>query len=312
MKRVLVTGGTGFIGRQSIEPLVRLGYEVHAAVRRPPAQGPATGVMWHEADLLDPQVAMSLMKAVRPSHLLHLAWYAEHGKFWAAPVNVEWVEATLRLVRTFAAAGGTRAVLAGTCAEYDVATGFCSEAVTPLRPHSLYGAGKLAVERVIAAASEGLAVSYAWGRVFFLYGPHEHPNRLVSSVIRSLLQGEPAMCSHGRQLRDFLHVADVASAFVHLLDSEVEGPVNIGSGVPHFIGTVSEHLGAMTGRSDLLRMGAVGVAPDEPPLILADVRRLTNEVGWRPHWTLDTGLRATLEWWQEELLATGGRGGPRP
>ena len=74
-------------------------------------------------------------------------------------------------------------------------------------------------------------ISFAWGRIFFLHGPGEHPDRLVPSVTRALLAGEPARCTDGRQVRDFLHSSsDAAHAFAALLALRVEGPVNIASG----------------------------------------------------------------------------------
>ncbi|WP_421021629.1 NAD-dependent epimerase/dehydratase family protein, partial [Klebsiella pneumoniae] len=84
---------------------------------------------------------------------------------------------------------------------------------------------------MLTAYASQTGLSATWARLFFMYGPGEHPNRVTSSVILSLLQGKSAQCSHGMQIRDFLHVADVASALVTLLDSDVTGPVNIGSGV---------------------------------------------------------------------------------
>ena len=119
------------------------------------------------ADLLAPGLAEALVREVRPTHLLHLAWYAEHHAYWTAPQNLDWVGASLRLVRAFAEQGGTRAVLAGTCAEYDWTQGVCVEGATPIRPRGLYGVAKDAVRRVVEAFAAGAGLSAAWGRIFF-------------------------------------------------------------------------------------------------------------------------------------------------
>jgi nucleoside-diphosphate-sugar epimerase len=291
VSRVLVTGATGFIGRGTLAPLRALGYEVHAVARR---ERSGAGITWHVADLLDPDATARVVAAARPSHLLHLAWYAEHGRFWTSPENVRWVEATLALMRAFTAAGGRRAVIAGTSAEYDWDHGFCSEAVTPLRPATLYGIAKDATRRVASAAAEQAGVSLAWGRVFFLYGPGEHPDRLVASVARALMEGRPAETSSGIQVRDFMHVDDVAGAFAVLLDSGAEGAVNIASGEPVRVREVVEELARAAGRPDLPRLGALPDRAGEPPLLVADVRRLRDEVGFTPAWSLPAGLAQTL------------------
>lgn len=294
MTRVLVTGGSGFIGRQALPALLARGHEVHAVSR---AGAGDERVVWHAADLLHPGAAERVVAEARPARLLHLAWYAEHGRYWTSPENVRWVEASLALLRAFAAAGGERAVMAGTSAEYDWAHGFCSEGVTPLRPATLYGAAKDGLRRVAAAAAEQAGVALLWGRVFFLYGPHEHPERLVASVARALLAGRPAPVTSGAQRRDFMHVADVGGAFAALVDSGVTGAVNVASGEPVAIRNVVEELAALAGRPDLPRFGELPDRPGDPPLIMGDVRRLRDEIGFVPGHSLRSGLAATLEWW---------------
>ncbi|MGH2979490.1 MAG: NAD-dependent epimerase/dehydratase family protein [Solirubrobacterales bacterium] len=278
MSRVLVTGATGFIGSHALRALEERGHEVDAVT----------------ADLLDPGTAEEIIRAARPTHLLHLAWYAVPGKFWTAPENEAWVEATLRLLRDFYAAGGERAVGAGTCAEYDwTSGGLLSETDTPLRPATLYGRAK--AETFTAASELG---ELAWGRIFFLYGPREHPDRLVSSVARRLLAGEEAQTSAGTQVRDFMHVADVAAAFAALVDSDVTGAVNIGSGEPVTVRAVVEEVARATGRHDLLRVGALPQREGEPAELVADVRRLRDEAGFEPRYDLRSGIADTVAWWR--------------
>lgn len=299
LKRVLLTGAGGFIGRHCLPILHDAGFEVHALSRDQRESG--NGVHWHSVNLFEDGAAERLLAEVRPTHLLHLAWYAEPGRYWNAPENFQWVRASLALLQAFAEQGGQRVVMAGTCAEYDWHHGWCSEEVTPLVPATVYGTCKHSLQAMLASYSRQYELSSSWGRIFFLYGPHEHPSRLVSSVIRSLLRGEPALCSSGEQVRDFMHVADVASVFVALLDSGVQGPVNIASGEAMAIRDVVERIAAKLGHPELLKLGARPVSAQEPPLLLADVRRLKNELGWQPAVSLDSGLEQTIAWWRKQV-----------
>src|SRR5712671_2660263 len=185
MKKVLVTGASGFIGRHCLPLLVSGGYEVHALSRRLHTNTALQNVSWHEADLLRPGGAADLIGQVRPDSILHLAWYAVPGKFWEARENVDWVRASLELLCAFADSGGKRIVAAGSCAEYDSAAGECLENLTPLLPRTLYGTSKFAFERLLLSSGEQTGLSSASGRIFFLYGPNEHPSRLVAYAIQS-------------------------------------------------------------------------------------------------------------------------------
>ena len=194
MKRVLVTGATGFIGRHCLPLLSEGGYEVYAVSSKEPKEN-QSGVHWHQVDLLDIGFAAQLIATVRPTHLLHFAWYAVPGEYWSSLENFHWVQASLGLLQAFEKAGGRRVVMAGTCAEYDWTYGYCSEQRTPLLPSGAYGACKHSMQIMLDGFARQTRISAAWGRIFFLYGPHEHPHRLVSSVICSALKREPIRCS---------------------------------------------------------------------------------------------------------------------
>ena len=225
--RVLVTGATGFVGRAVVPLLQKRGFEVHAVGRTEPLH---SGLTFHAADLLASAQVSTVVAAVRASHLLHLAWYAEPGLYWKSARNLDWVAASLHLVRGFAEAGGRRVVVAGTCAEYEWGSPRFYETQSACVPATLYGAAKDGLRRLLEAYAEVAGLSLAWGRIFYLYGPCEKPGRLVSDAIQRLLAGERFPTSEGRQKRDFLHIADAAAAFATLLDGSVGGPVNIGSG----------------------------------------------------------------------------------
>jgi nucleoside-diphosphate-sugar epimerase len=166
---------------------------------------------------------------------------------------------------------------------------------------SPYAAGKLALQRALAEFSSREQLSAAWGRIFFQYGPYEHPERLVASVIRHLLKDQPALCTHGRQVRSFLHVADVGAAFVRLLDSEVQGPVNIGSDERTSLAGIIEGIARLIGRPELVRLGARSAPAGEPPILIPDVHRLRDELHWQPRFTLAEGLADAIAWWRNQL-----------
>lgn len=299
MKRVLITGASGFIGRHALKPLSLRGYDVHAAARLP--QQTAAEATWHQCDLMDAYAVERLMADVQPTHLLHLAWYTEHGKFWSAPENVDWVGASLQLLRAFQGRGGRRVVMSGSCAEYEWNEQICRENGTPLNPVTLYGVCKNALRTIAERFAVQSGLSFAWGRVFFLYGPHESPERLVPFVTRRLLDGQPVPCTSGEQRRDFMHVEDTAAAFVGILDSDLEGAVNIASGDAVSVRDVVHALATTAGRTDLLRVGELPDRPSEPRLLAADITRLRSELDWKPRWPLAAGLANTVDWWREQL-----------
>lgn len=300
MKRVLLTGGTGFVGRQTVDAFLVRGFDVHMAVlpgEVATVAAPA-GTTIHACDLFDPDGVRSVMRAVCPSHLLHLAWYVVHGKFWTSPENHRWTQASLDLLRAFAKGGGQRAVMAGTCAEYDWSQGMCREDVTPLAPRTLYAECKTALHQSVEEFTQIASVSTAWGRIFFLYGPGEAPARMVPSIILPLLKGQRAACRSGSHVRDLLHVSDVAGAFVALLDSDVCGAVNIASGRPTTLGQVAETIARILEKRQMLDVQESQPQPDNPATITADTRRLNEQVGWRPALSLEQGLQQTIDWWK--------------
>ncbi len=282
--RVLVTGATGLIGRQVVAPLRAAGYEVVALSRS--GQG---GIA---CDLLDWQALDRVVAEVRADHLLHLAWHDGEGR-WTSPLNLDWVAATLRLLRAFATAGGRRAVLVGSCAEYDWAEPVLSES-SALKPATLYGSAKAATGMVALAGAGAMGLSLAWARVFFCYGPGEPKGRLLGDLISGLSQGLRVPCTDGLQERDFLHTADVGAALAAVLASEVQGAVNIGSGVATPVRQLILTVAARMGRPELVELGARPRPADDPARIVADIARLRGEVGFRPRHDIASGVDAVL------------------
>jgi len=303
-KKVLVTGASGFIGSHTLSPLLDRDYDIHA-VSFNSTGTPLPGVTWHHCDLFNPSSVATLIQATRPTHLLHLAWSMVPGGMAEPREHLRWLRASVELVRRFQLSGGRRMVVAGSCAEYDWQCGHCVEDVTPLTDESAYGICKSTLGMICEDYSSSLECGGAWARPFFVYGPGERVPRFVASIVSALVRRKHAHCLHGEPSRDFLHVADVASAFAALVDSDVSGTVNIGSGRPVPLKTIAEYIARRLDATDLLQVGGRESGRHEPPLVYADVTRLTQQVGWLPAYDLERGLDDTIAWWQRQLKVKG-------
>ncbi|WP_327754946.1 NAD(P)-dependent oxidoreductase [Sphingobium sp. SJ10-10] len=293
--KILVTGCSGFVGRHVIAQLTSEGATVVGSSR---TAMKLIGAEHVAANLIIPGAAAALIDQVQPTHLLHLAWNAVPGKFWDAPDNLDWCAASLALIRAFHDSGGRRAVLAGSCAEYDwTGDGRLDERTSPTDPATLYGVTKDALRRMVLRDADHHGHSVAWGRIFWLYGPGEAAGRLVSDVAVALRDGGKPEVSSGTQRRDFLHVADAAGAFISALRSDYQGIFNVcsGTGVP--VGDVVRTLSEAMGRPESVRFGARPTNPHEPPLLYGTVDRLHSDLGFRPVFGLREGLADTARWW---------------
>lgn len=225
--KVMLTGATGFVGRYVAKELERQGIEYMSLQR-----GMANDARAIQMDLLGTNELESLFQGFEPTHLVHLAWYAEHGKYWDSGLNLQWIIATKRLVEAFCSSGGQHVVITGTCAEYDWSHGYCVEDVTPLKPKSLYGICKDTTRRIIELTVEKQGVSMSWARVFFPYGPGEASQRLIPSLF-SAFKGEVMPFGvNASSYRDLLHVEDAARAILACAQNNFLGAVNICSGIP--------------------------------------------------------------------------------
>jgi len=289
---VLVTGAGGFLGRHCLRALLGRGFDVHAVGRTAPGD-PRVG--FSPVDLHDAPAVAAVIRGVRATHLLHLAWEVTPGKFWQSPNNLDWVAGTALLVRAFAEAGGRHAVFAGSCVEYDWSVGGVYTEDSPSASRTLYGVCKDATRRVVQSYCGNAGVRWAWGRVFFPYGPGEPADKLVTATIRALKAGRPTRSSAGTQVRDFIHAADAAEAFAVLVDSSVQGIVNVGTGVGTAVADVIRTLGRIAGRPDLVRLGDLPTNPSEPATLVADARRLTGELAWKARFNIADGLRDTFD-----------------
>ena len=298
--RILLTGATGFIGSNVARILVNQGHELCIPLRSDSntfrIQDILPRLMRVTADIFSTTSLASVLAAHKPEMCIHLAWYAEPGKYLNATENLSALSGSLALAAQLSKSGCSRFVGVGTCFEYNTTVGLLAED-TATMPSSLYGASKLALGIVLQALQKTSGMSTAWVRLFYQYGPFEDERRLIPAVITALLNGKPARLTSGRQIRDFLHVTDVAQAICKVAHSNLDGPVNVGSGVPVSVADIAARIAALIGRADLLKLGSLPDRPGDPPFVCAINHRLVS-TGWSQEFDLTTGLRHTIDWWR--------------
>jgi dTDP-6-deoxy-L-talose 4-dehydrogenase (NAD+) len=268
---VTLTGATGFVGRQVVRVLLERGCHVRLIVRDPTRLGEvqaSSAVEVVQTDDLFAEKPERLRVMLADSEtVIHAAWYTEPGKYLTSPLNLDCLAGTLNLVRAFSAGGGKRFVGVGTCAEYDLTAGLLTPD-TPLAPTSLYAACKASAFQVIDRYLESEQVSFAWCRLFYLYGQGEDELRLVPYIRKQLEAGKEALLTSGGQIRDFVDVEDAGRMIADIALGHSEGAVNICSGKPVTVRELAERIADEYGRRDLLRFGAKPHNLFDPPKVV--------------------------------------------
>lgn len=294
MKKVLLTGSTGFIGSQVTAELLRRGYEVHALVY-PPFAPEQPHLVQYEMNLLDSKAVDEFLSQHNFESLIHLAWYVG-PKCHVHNLNMDWIVASLNLLQSFAKYGGKTFVGAGTCSEYEYKYGYLQEDSTPTDPQTLYGNGKNAVYNIAKVYCKQNGITFKWPRIFNLYGPNEKPQRLMPSVINSCLKGEDVLVSDCLKFQDYLHVEDTARGIVDVFESEIEGAVNICSGKPVQLREIVNKIAEYTDFKGQILWGAIPAAFGDD-LVVGNNEKLKS-IGWEPKYSLEDGLKQTINWWR--------------
>ncbi len=269
--KVLLTGGTGFVGRQILHAVAAGGSSLRLVVRS------GSELPLDPAWKVDPLVETSDLFA-QDHHwwrevcegvdrVIHCAWYAEPGKYLQSSKNIDCLIGTLELAKGAVAAGVSRFVGIGTCFEYDLAPGLLSTE-TALKPCTPYAAAKAAAYVSLSQYLLEEGVEFAWCRLFYLFGAGEDPRRLVPYIRQQLDCGKEAELSSGTQVRDFLDVVVAGQQIAKVTMGNIQGAVNICSGVPITVRQLAEQIADGYGRRDLLRFGA---RPDnlvDPPCVV--------------------------------------------
>lgn len=267
----LLTGATGFVGRQTLKALIERGTRVRLVVREDKQdqfndQDGIEGVLTTK-DMFAENTGWWAEACEGIHTVIHVAWYAEPGKYLQSAKNIECLSGTLQLAKGAVEAGVRRFVGIGTCFEYDLSGGTLSTD-TPLRPLTPYAGAKAAAFMALSQYLPEQGLEFAWCRLFYLYGEGEDQRRLVPYLRAKLAAGEVADLTSGTQIRDFLDVYEAGQMLSDVSLGSHQGPINICSGVPVTVRQLAEQIADEYDRRDLLNFGAREDNFTDPPCVV--------------------------------------------
>lgn len=272
--KILITGAGGFIGRSVLQSFLSSGFNVVTLGR----SDSDSECPHHKIDLMDRDGVRRAILHEKPTHLVHLAWYTEHGKFWDSTHNFSWVLATNCLIKEFIAGGGEHISVSGTCAEYAFSNAEYIKETELIKPNSLYGFCKHMAHLLARQQLENCDVKLAWFRIFFPYGNGDTSSRLIPTLHRINTGLLPPIAVDKNSIRDFIHVDDIAMAFKLIILKNNCGTYNLCSGTAVAIGDLIDAVAACYPKPVNILSSDV---PQEKNRIVGEVQKL-RDAGWKP------------------------------
>lgn len=307
VKRVLVTGGAGFIGANVVRAFLGQEKEVHVL------EYPGCN-LWrldeikekisiHAVDIAHYEELESYIQSIKPRLILH---FASYGAYQGTQRDIQKtidtnLLGTINLVRACERAGFEAFLHTGSSSEYGVKEKPMKESDV-LQAHNLYGMTKAAATLYCQAAARKQGLPIAVMRPFAVYGPFEEQTRLIPTLVMSYLRGESPKLSSSSSVRDFVFVEDLIAAYQAGIEhiQEVKGEIfNVGTGAEHTVQEAAEAVKRIVGSELEPQYGQVKPNQEEPKHWVADISKTKGLLRWQPQHTLGEGLGKTLEWFRE-------------
>jgi len=301
--RMFLTGGTGFIGAETLRLALEAGHEVLVHVRPDSAEQrlePFAGRFERlDLNLNDGPALAAALRRFRPEVVLHLAWsgVANNARFDRRQF-AENIEPSCTLVEAAAAAGVGAFIGMGSQGEYGAGSAMREDSLP--EPTSLYGAAKIATLYLTRQLAVQAGMRHAWLRLFSTYGPGDNDGWLIPMLITEMLAGRRPRTTLGTQCWDWLHVEDVARGVLAVATTPTAtGVFNLGSGRAVRVRDVVERIGDLAAPGMQLVFGEIPFRPDQVMHMEADISRLHQATGWQPRISIEEGLEGTVAWYKK-------------
>jgi len=292
--RIMVTGGTGFIGKQVVPRLLEKGHELLLLSRKESEDIRPDKTMYLQGNLSDIETLEESILEYRPEALIHLAWEGipDYGK----EMSQKNLKNGLMLFEKVIAAGCKTIVGVGSCWEYHAEKGAQKED-QPIHPKNSFVEAKHQLHQQGAMLAAKKDVLFIWTRLFYVYGPGQDRHSLIPSIITAVKKGKLPDLKTPRAQNDFIYVEDVAEALVAIIE-QAERLRKICRSPTYNIGS-----GKLTKVQDILKgvIAAVGadlVLPDETieatPGFWADITHTESELKWSPQTSIEEGIKKSV------------------
>ena len=299
-KKVLITGGAGFIGSALSKHLQELGHEVYVLDDLSFGRRELAGVddaHFLKVDIRDRAATQRAIARVDPQWVLHLAAihfipYCNQHPVEAADININ---GTINVLD--ACVDAEQVFVASTAAVYPIADGAVRED-HPTGPLDIYGITKLATERLASEFHLRAGVPTIVGRFFNAFGPNETNPHLIPEVQQQVLVGKRTLqLGNLDPKRDFIHTEDMSRAMALLLGKGLTGfeVFNIGRGIEYSVREIVEAFERQLGEPLTIEVDPARVRKVERMHLLADVGKLKRVTGWEPKWGIDEGVATLLK-----------------
>lgn len=290
--RILVTGATGFIGSAFCRLALSRGHQLAGLVLPGEVElvvsrcGP--GVVAFSGTL--ESAPWTDIASFRADAVLHTAWITAPGIYLESPENERFLDASLKFLRGVQAAGTGYLVGLGTCVEYKMTGEKLSETSTPIEPTTTYARCKNELRLALETDAARHGFEFCWGRVFYPYGPGEHPSRLCTSLIQKLSGGEKVSLRTPNSTKDYIYIEDLAAAILATIERRVTGTINWGTGEGIRVREVAGEIARQLGRREAVATSDADGIRDPLDYVVADAARLRS-IGWRPRFSISDGIR---------------------
>lgn len=285
-ERVLITGAGGFIGKNILEEMKNTlddNFEIHTITRNTLE---IDGVISHNIDITDKIEVERSLSCIKAKYLLHLAWDVTPEVFFEDSKNIDYMSASMMLIKYFVENGGMRVVTAGTCFEYDIKQKYLNEYGSYFKPDTLYGKCKNTMSNLAKFYCTKKSVSYASAKYFYLYGEGEKNERLIPYIINELMLDKEVVCKNPNAVRDYMNIKDASKATLKLLFSNIEGDVNISTGKGMYIGEIFKIISRKLKKENLV----IYLEEGDKNIIIGDNCRLRNELDFYDYTDFSLGI----------------------